>query len=313
MNLRLATPDDAPRIAEIHVRGWQVAYADILPAELLAGLSVGQAMRGVSRSGTLVQDEGSFHGSFQPHHEAAWTVPHAGPGTGGHRYEPRIPHPMDEPLDEIGVRVLGALMEKEITTPDNYPLTLNALKAACNQTSNREPVMALSEDDVSRALDDLARRKLARGVHRGDGRSMRYRQEIGEALHLHEPERAVLGVLMLRGPQTVGEIRTRTARMAEFADLRHVEITLESLSALPTPLVRQLPRRPGQKEVRWAHLLSGEPPAETSEEDVARAPGTMREPVGSERIEGLEAEIRSVREEVAELRAQLEAFRRQFE
>jgi uncharacterized protein len=220
---------------------------------------------------------------------------------------------MEEPLDEIAVRVLGALMEKELTTPDNYPLTANALTAACNQTSNRDPVMALGEGEVSQALGELAQRKLARGVHRGDSRVMRYRQEIGETLRLHAPERAVLCVLMLRGPQTAGEIRTRTARMADFVDPRHVEIALESLATLPTPLVRQLPRRPGQKEARWAHLLAGEPQADGPGEGELPEPRTAARPAASERIDALEADLRSVQGEVAELRAQFDAFRRQFE
>ena len=168
---------------------------------------------------------------------------------------------MDEPLDEVAVRVLGSLMEKELTTPDNYPLTLKALTSACNQTSSREPVMALDEATVSRSLDGLQSRSLARGIHRGDARVMRYRQEIGERLHLHRPELAVLSVLMLRGSQTPGEIKTRTARAFEFVDPSHVEVTLESLATLDPPLVAALPRRSGQKEVRYAHLLAG-PPSE---------------------------------------------------
>src|SRR5687768_6300752 len=110
---------------------------------------------------------------------------------------------MPDPLDEVSVRVLGALIEKEFTTPDNYPLTLNAITAACNQSSNRDPVMELDEDAVKRGVEVLARRSLARGVHRGDARVMRYRQELSEHLHFHKPELAALCVLMLRGPQTV--------------------------------------------------------------------------------------------------------------
>ena len=220
-----------------------------------------------------------------------------------------------DPLDEVGVRVLGALIEKQFTTPDNYPLTLNALVAACNQTSNRDPVMELDEKTVTRSLDELARRSLVRAVHRGDSRAMRYREEMSQTLHLHEPERAALCVLLLRGPQTAGEIRTRAARMFEFVDPRHVEITLESLMTLATPLVAQLARRRGQKEVRYAQLLSGQP-ADRPEEDEAAGSATVRGPGArgpSDRIEALEQELGSLRAEVAELRAQLEAFRRQFE
>ena len=220
---------------------------------------------------------------------------------------------MSDPLDEVSVRVLGALIEKEFTTPDNYPLTLNALTAACNQASNRDPVMNLDDGTVKGALDKLTRRSLARGVHRGDARVMRYRQELSDHLHIHKPELAALCVLMLRGPQTVGEIRTRTNRMAEFVDLKHVEITLDSLMTLSTPLVVQLPRRPGQKEVRYAHLLSGEPSAEMMEQADSAEAATVRRPQISERVDALEQEVGSLRGEVAELRAQLEAFRRQFE
>ncbi|MGD8322243.1 MAG: YceH family protein [Gemmatimonadota bacterium] len=218
---------------------------------------------------------------------------------------------MDEPLDEVGVRVLGSLMEKELTTPDNYPLTLKALTAACNQTSSRDPVMKLDEATVSRSLDDLQARSLARGIHRGDARVMRYRQEIGERLHLHRPELAVLSVLMLRGPQTPGEIKTRTARAFEFVDPSHVEVTLESLAALSTPLVEALARRPGQKEVRYAHLLAG-PPDERAPEERRTREGPPP-PSATGRVEELSRELASLRDEVAELRAQFDAFRRQFE
>lgn len=220
-----------------------------------------------------------------------------------------------DPLDEVGVRVLGALIEKEFTTPDNYPLTLNALTAACNQSSNRDPVMELDEKTVTRSLDELARRSLVRAVHRGDSRAMRYRQEMSQTLHLHHPELAALCVLLLRGPQTAGEIRTRAARMSQFVDPRHVEITLESLMTLSTPLVAQLVRRPGQKEARFAQLLSGEP-ANVTEEDEAADSATVRRAEArapSERIEALEREIGSLRAEVAELREQIQAFMRQFE
>jgi uncharacterized protein len=220
---------------------------------------------------------------------------------------------MTEPLDEVSVRVLGSLIEKELTTPDNYPLTLNALTAACNQTSNREPVMELDEGAVTLALDELARRGLARGSLRSDSRVTRYRQLLSEKLHLHQPELALLGVLMLRGPQTVGELRTRTARMFEFLDLRHVEITLESLMALEPPLVKQLERRAGQKEVRYAQLLAGEPPAETGGEARDADPRAPRRVDATARIEALEQEVGSLREELAEMQKQFEKFRLQFE
>lgn len=218
---------------------------------------------------------------------------------------------MDEPLDDVGVRVLGSLIEKQLTTPDNYPLSLNALVAACNQRSSRDPVMELDEATVARSLDDLQTRSLARGIHRGDARVMRYRQEIGERLHLHRPELAALSVLMLRGPQTAGEIKTRTARAFDFVAPSHVEVTLDSMAELPTPLVAALPRRPGQKEVRYTHLLAGHPPEELDEE--RPTPAAPPRPTPTDRVDELERETGALRDEVTALKAQFEAFRRQFE
>lgn len=216
-----------------------------------------------------------------------------------------------EPLDPVGQRVLGSLIEKEFATPDNYPLTLKALTAACNQTSNRDPVMELDETAVLRSLDDLAGRGFARGVHRGDARVMRYREEVREKLHLHQHELATLSVLLLRGPQTVGEIKTRTNRLFDFIDLSHVELTLDGLATLSEPLVTGLPRRPGQKEIRWTHLMGGPPDDETPAD--SEAPPSPRGAAAGDRLEALEQEVATLREEVAELREQLDAFRRQFE
>lgn len=214
---------------------------------------------------------------------------------------------MDSPLDVVAVRVLGSLIEKEITTPDNYPLTLNALVAACNQSSNRDPVLALDEASVSESLEELSRRALVRGVHRNDSRAKRYRHLLSESMNLHPAETAVMCVLMLRGAQTAGEIRTRTARLFAFVDLTHVDVTLQALMTLPTPLVVQLARRPGQKEVRYAHLLAGEPKAEVTE------PGPSVEAVQTDRVEVLEHAVDALRAELAELRARFEEFRREFQ
>ncbi len=214
---------------------------------------------------------------------------------------------MDSPLDAIDVRVLGSLIEKESTTPDNYPLTLNALVLACNQTSNRDPVLAVDEATVSTSLEELSRRSLVRGVHRSDSRAKRYRHLLAETMNLHPAEIAVMCVLMLRGAQTAGEIRTRTARLFEFRDLAHVDITIQALMTLSAPLVAQLPRRSGQKEVRYAQLLSGEPHAET----VELSPAV--ETVEADRVEALEQAVDSLRAEMAELRARFEEFRREFQ
>jgi uncharacterized protein YceH (UPF0502 family) len=180
------------------------------------------------------------------------------------------------------------------------------LTGACNQTSNRDPVFELDETTVMKSLDELARRSLVRSVHR-DTRVKRYRHLMSETLALHAPEIAVMCVLMLRGAQTVGEIRTRTSRLFDFPDLARVELALQSLMTLSTPLVAQLPRQPGQKEVRYAHLLSGEPPEDTREANIAESP------VQPSRLDVLEHTVAALRAEMAELRAQFEQFRQQFQ
>jgi len=216
---------------------------------------------------------------------------------------------MGSPVDVVGVRVLGSLIEKETTTPDNYPLTLNALIAACNQASNRDPVLHLDEATVSKSVEDLGRRSLVRAVHRSDSRARRYRHALPEAMDLGPAETAVMCILMLRGAQTVGEIRTRTARLYEFADLAQVDATLQALIARSTPLVTELPRRPGQKEPRYGHLLSGD----IHEQGDTNGAGATDDPVEATRVETLEHEVAALRAEVAELRAALEEFRQQFE
>jgi uncharacterized protein len=213
-----------------------------------------------------------------------------------------------DPLSTAAVRVLGSLIEKEITTPDNYPLTLNALTAACNQSSNRDPVLELDEATVLQSLDELGQRSLARAVQRSDSRVRRYRHLVAESLHLHDAEIAALCILMLRGAQTAGEIRTRSARLFEFPDIARVELALESLMTLSPPLVGRLPKRRGLKEVRYAHLLSGEHVAEPPD------PGPVVDtPVEQGRVDVLEEAVVSLRTELAELRAEFDEFRRQFQ
>ncbi len=183
-------------------------------------------------------------------------------------------------------RVLGSLVEKGLATPQQYPLTINALVAACNQTSNREPVVSYDEVTVQSALDDLKDLRLVRFVLPSHGRSVvRYRQVLDEALGLDDRQIAILAVLMLRGAQTVGELRTRTERMARFEGLVEVEHELELLGSRDEPLVTNVGRRPGQKEERWASPL-----------------------VGAEDVPQLD-EVASLRSEVAELRRELDALR----
>ncbi|HJR09076.1 MAG TPA: YceH family protein [Pyrinomonadaceae bacterium] len=211
------------------------------------------------------------------------------------------------------VRVVGALIEKQVTTPEYYPLTLNALRQACNQLSNREPVVSFDEKTVAWALESLRERKLVRVVTTADGRVPKYRHVLDEALGLKSPEMAVMCVLMLRGAQTVGEIRTRTERLYPFSALSFVETTLEDLMTRDVPLVVKLPRQSGQKESRYAHLLGGE--VEFAEvESAPRVEAATREVRGEmERIGRLEEELRAVRAELKELREQFGEFKKQFE
>ena len=212
---------------------------------------------------------------------------------------------MDSPLDVPSVRVLGSLIETESTTPDSSPLTLNALPAACNQTTNRDPVLQLDEGTVAVALEELSRRQLVRGALRSDSRVPRYRHLLAQTLSLHQPEIAALGVLLLRGPQTAGEIRTRAARLYEFPDIARVELALQSLASLTQPLVVQLPRQPGQKEVRFAHLLGGEPQIESTP---AASPDRRES-----RVDALERQVATLTTELSDLRTQFEEFRRSFQ
>ena len=216
---------------------------------------------------------------------------------------------MDSRLDDVEVRVLGSLIEKEHTTPDAYPLSLNALTAACNQTSNREPVMSLDEPTVSAAVHSLRGRSLVRAIVHSGGRVTKFRQLMDETMGLVTRQMAVLCVLMLRGSQTLGEIRTRTQRMHDFADLAELESTMEGLIDREPPLVVRLPRRPGQKEARYAQLLAGDVAIDAGDDIEVK---TRPAPAG-DRVAALEEVVSMLRQEVADLRAELERFRRQFE
>jgi hypothetical protein len=223
-------------------------------------------------------------------------------------------------LDEIEVRVLGALLEKEITTPAYYPLSLHALINACNQKSNRDPVMTLDESAVRQALDSLHEKRLAGQVTSADSRVPKYAHRLQEVFNFDRREMAVLCVLLLRGPQTPGELRGRTERMYKFDDLGVVESALHRLMGREPPLLMKLSRLPGTKESRYAHLLAGEvegwsTPAEPSAgwRSAEAQPGAAAGSQDELRLTRLETELQSLRKEIADLRQQLEDFRKQFE
>lgn len=211
-------------------------------------------------------------------------------------------------LDPVAVRVLGSLIEKELSTPDHYPLSLNALTNACNQSSNRDPVMSLEESAVSQAIDTLRRQGLVRSIQAIGSRVPKYQHLLAETDDLTRAELAVLCVLALRGAQTQAEARSRAARLLPGADSAGLDAVLEGLIARePHPVAVRLPRRPGQKEARYAHLLGGDVVESTDEApDAPRAPAT-------DRIAALEDFAHELSREVADMRAQLEKFRKQFE
>ncbi|HKE07630.1 MAG TPA: YceH family protein [Candidatus Acidoferrum sp.] len=217
-------------------------------------------------------------------------------------------------LSEAEVRVLGALVEKETTTPDYYPLSLNALVNACNQKSNRDPVMTLDEDAVRQALRSLSEQALVRSAG-GDSRVAKFEHRLNELYNFHRHEIAVLCVLLLRGPQTPGELRNRAERMHAFEDLEAVHSALHHLMRREPPLAKILPRQPGTKESRYMHLLSGD--AAPAEQVQTQHAAEMREPVGNardgERIAQLESEIVELRRELETLREQFAAFQKQFQ
>ncbi|HLH31095.1 MAG TPA: YceH family protein [Terriglobia bacterium] len=204
---------------------------------------------------------------------------------------------MNQILSDIEVRVLGSLIEKEITTPDYYPLSLNSLVAACNQSSNRNPVVHFDESTVAVALDALRDKRLVNFVDRAESRVTKYRHLVYETMNLGRPAIAVMCVLMLRGPQTVGEIRTRTNRLYDFKSLEDVETTLNALMSGEAPLITRLSRQTGQKEVRYAHLLSGEVLV------------TETEPEAEPELDRLS----KLEREVEDLKRQFEQFKKQFE
>jgi uncharacterized protein YceH (UPF0502 family) len=240
---------------------------------------------------------------------------------------------MDIKLSAVEARVLGALVEKEATTPEYYPLSLNALVNACNQRSNREPVMNLDEDAVTFAMRSLGEKEFAGAANTTDSRVRKYEHRLQEVFNLTRPEAAVLCVLLLRGAQTPGEIRGRAQRLHHFEHLDDVQMALGKLSKREPALVAVLPRQPGTKESRYLELMSGDAavataalndassssfrqPIETSEDSRERAAVPVRATVGGSdggRVTRLEAEVRELREEMDKLNAQFAEFRKQFE
>jgi uncharacterized protein YceH (UPF0502 family) len=206
-------------------------------------------------------------------------------------------------LTDIETRVLGALVEKQISTPEYYPLTLNALTLACNQKNNRHPVTAYAENEVAQAVESLREKNLAYVFYGSTSRVPKYKHVMPEVLHTNAAETALMCVLMLRGPQTPGELRGNAARLYEFSGLDEVEQTLTGLiTHEPDPLVARLPRQAGQKEVRFGHLLSGEISVEAAAEVERPAPR-----------QSLEQKIDALAGEVERLKAQFEEFKKQFE
>jgi uncharacterized protein len=212
---------------------------------------------------------------------------------------------MDFILDAEEVRVLGALVEKEVTTPEYYPLSLNALLNACNQKSNREPMVHFEEDTVERALYTLREKGLSLNITGAGSRVAKYGHRLSEKLNLGRRELALLCELMLRGPQTLGELRTRADRMHHFDDTAEVEAVLEKMPEL----VARLARRPGEKEARYAHLLSGEPAAPIQSPETAEASAPAR----PDRLSALEGEVEQLRRDLDDLKQQFAGFQKQFE
>ena len=218
-------------------------------------------------------------------------------------------------LTENEARVLGALIEKDSTTPEYYPLSLNALVNACNQKSNRDPVMQLDENAVRDALGGLQEHRLAGPASGADSRVTKYEHRAQEVFNFTRGENALICVLLLRGPQTPGELRGRAERMHRFETLDDVQGTLQKLMQREPPLVKVLPRQPGTKESRYSHLLAGDVVVAETETAPANAPAAPASQHGQDgdRLAALEEEVAGLRRELAEMKDQWERFRRQFE
>jgi uncharacterized protein YceH (UPF0502 family) len=220
---------------------------------------------------------------------------------------------MDIILNDVETRVLGSLVEKDVTTPDYYPLSLNALVNACNQKNNRDPVMNLDEGAVREALSTLQEKRLAGPTGSADSRVTKYEHRLQEAFNFTRGETAVLCVLLLRGPQTPGELRGRTERMHRFEDLTEVQSTVQRMMQSDPPLVRVLPRQPGTKESRYKHLLAGDVEDAADVAQPTSSAFVASNSHDADRITHLETLVSDLRKEVADLQQQLANFRKQFE
>lgn len=220
---------------------------------------------------------------------------------------------MDKVLNEYELRVMGALVEKQIATPDYYPMTLNALVNACNQKNHRDPVVAYDEQTVVRAVESLKEKKITYTFHGSDARVPKYGHLFQKAYELDPGETALMCVLILRGPQTPGELRSRSQHLHTFENLPEVESLLHALSMREEPLVVKLPRQTGSRESRFAHLVGG--PIDPALMDAAPVETAPRAPRGgeSEKIVKLEEQIAALRQEIAELKQQFAEFKKQFE
>jgi uncharacterized protein YceH (UPF0502 family) len=224
---------------------------------------------------------------------------------------------MDIVLNPNQARVLGALVEKDITTPEYYPLSLNALVNACNQKSNREPVMALDEDAVRDALAGLQEYRLAGPASGADSRVQKYEHRLQEVFNFDRRETAVLTVLLLRGPQTPGELRGRTERMYRFDTLEDVQATLQKLMQRTPSLAAILPRQPGSRESRYAHLLSGSVEESMAADRTPSLPASFEHAGAASHLEdqlaNLRHEVSALHDEINELKSQFATFRKQFD
>ncbi len=218
---------------------------------------------------------------------------------------------MPEILNETEARILGALVEKQLTTPEYYPLTLNALVNACNQKNNREPVVSYDENTVAESLEILRDRNLVYVFYGSTSRVPKYKHMLPSVYELDEPATAIISELLLRGPQTLGELRGRCERLYEFSSLCEVQETLDGLMRRDDPLVVRLPIQPGRKEARFAHLLSGE--IDIEKFAVASPTRAARGAAENERVEKLEEEVAALKGEIDVLKQKFEEFRKQFE